>query len=58
LWREALETTVPAMFTGSKIATGVITPVLPICRSIFFIIVVFCSAGNLRAIANLGAFPV
>ena len=48
----------PATFTGSSIAIGVITPVLPTWHTMSFNIVCFCSGGYLYAIAHLGVFTV
>jgi len=57
LWRLACLTVVPATTTGSKTATGVAAPVLPILITISLTIVVASSAGYLYAIAPLGFFP-
>ena len=58
LCKEALETVVPATLTGSSIAVGVTTPVLPILSSISNKSVMTSSAGNLYAIAQRGDFCV
>ena len=55
---KALETVVPATLTGSSIAVGVTTPVLPILSSISNKSVMTSSAGNLYAIAQRGDFCV
>lgn len=47
-----------ATFTGSKIAIGVIAPVLPTWQTISFKIVSFCSGGYLYAIAHFGTLYV
>ena len=47
LWSTALETVVPAKEIGSKIATGVKTPVLPTLISISISVVSFSSGGYL-----------
>ena len=48
----------PATTTGSSIAIGVITPVLPTLQTISFNIVSFCSGGYLYAIAHFGTLNV
>jgi len=48
----------PATTTGSNIARGVITPVLPTWHIISFKIVSFFSGGYLYATAHLGTFAV
>ena len=48
----------PASFTGSRIAIGVITPVLPTWQTISFTLVSFFSGGYLYATAHLGTFAV
>ena len=58
LCRLALETTLPARFTGVSIATGVTAPVLPIPSSISSSFVEISSGGNLKAVAHLGARDV
>ncbi len=50
----AIETVEPARNTGSSTANGVTAPVRPTFTSIFRSSVVFCSAGNLKAIAQRG----
>ena len=50
------ETVVPATLTGSRIAVGVTTPVLPMLNSMSNSRVTTSSAGNLYAIAHLGDF--
>ena len=49
----ALDTSVPSSSTGSKIATGVRTPVLPILHSISNNVLIASSSLNLNAIALL-----
>src|SRR5687768_18363886 len=44
----------PARNTGSSTANGVTAPVRPTFTSILCSFVVFCSAGNLKAIAERG----
>ena len=48
----------PATFTGSNIAIGVMTPVLPTWQIISFNFVSFFSGGYLYAIAHLGVLAV
>ena len=48
----------PATLTGSNIAIGVMTPVLPTWQMISFKIVSFFSGGYLYATAHLGTFMV
>src|SRR4051812_42166692 len=50
----AIDTIDPAMNTGSSIANGVTAPVRPTFTSMLLSSVVFCSAGNLNAIAHRG----
>ena len=50
----AMEIVEPARNTGSSTANGVTAPVRPTLTSIFLSSVVFCSAGNLNAIAHRG----
>ena len=45
--KDALETVVPATLTGSRIAVGVTTPVLPMLNSISNSFETTSSAGNL-----------
>lgn len=47
LWSVALETVVPASFTGSSTAFGVRIPVRPTCMTISVSFVSFSSGGNL-----------
>ena len=47
LCKDALETVVPATLTGSRIAVGVTTPVLPMLNSISNSFETTSSAGNL-----------
>ena len=54
----AEDTVAPPTFIGSKTATGVIAPVLPVCNLISFNFVVCSSEGNLNATAHRGAFEV
>ena len=58
LCRVVFDIVEPATFTGSKIAIGVMTPVLPTWQIISFKIVSFFSGGYLYAIAHLGTFDV
>ena len=58
LCNDARETVVPATLTGSRIAVGVTTPVLPMLNSMSNSRVTTSSAGNLYAIAHLGDFCV
>jgi len=48
----------PPILTGSRIATGVIIPVLPTWNFTSNNFVVLCSGGYLNAIAHLGNFVV
>ena len=48
----------PCTKTGSKLATGVILPVLPTWNVTSFNLVLTSSGGNLYAIAHLGYFAV
>ena len=57
LWRVALDTSTPPIFTSSKRATGVIAPVLPTWKSISIILVEVFSAENFKAIAHRGFLP-
>ncbi len=50
----AIDTVEPDTKTGSSIANGVTAPVRPTFTSMLLRSVVFCSAGNLNAIAHLG----
>src|SRR2546425_1187118 len=54
----AIETVVPASFTGSRTAYGVTAPVRPTLTSIAVRVVVACCAGNLKAVAQRGNFAV
>ena len=58
LCKLARETTLPARFTGSNTATGVIAPVFPTPSSMSFNVVEISSGGNLNAVAHLGAREV
>ena len=58
LWSVARLTVVPARSTGSKLPTGVSTPVLPTLISILRSLVGFSSGGYLYASAHLGYFAV
>ena len=54
LWRLTLLIVTPDSCTGSRLATGVMMPLRPTCRSILRICVLICCAGNLYAIARRG----
>ena len=54
LCKVVFEIVEPATLTGSKIAIGVIAPVLPTWHTISFKSVSFCSGGYLYAIAHFG----
>ena len=56
--RVARETTEPSTVVGSNSATGVSTPVRPTCTATLRRMVVFSSGGNLKAMAQRGAFAV
>ncbi len=58
LWSVALETVTPPTATGTSLATGVRTPVLPTCTSMACNTVMACSAGNLKATAKRGDLAV
>ncbi len=58
LCRLARLTVVPASFTGSRFATGVSVPSLPIWISMLTSLVSPCSAANLNAITQRGDFEV
>ena len=58
LWSVVFDIVEPATLTGSKIAIGVITPVLPTWHTISFKVVSFCSGGYLYATAHLGVLAV
>ena len=58
LCKDALETVEPDITIGSRIATGVIIPVLPTLSSTSSNFVASSSSGNLYAVAHLGLFCV
>ena len=55
LCKEIFEIFAPAINTGSIVANGVITPVLPTEKRTFFTLETFSVAGNFHATAHLGA---
>ena len=57
LCSEAFVTVTPPIFTGSRIANGLMLPVLPTFSPIEINFVLVCSAGNLYAMAHLGSRP-
>ena len=58
LWTEARLTVVPSSSTGSKIATGLIRPVLLALHSISRRVVSFSSSFHLNAMLCLGVLAV
>ena len=54
----AIEMVEPATTVGSSIANGVAAPVRPMLISMRCSIAIFCSAGNLNAVAQRGNFEV
>jgi len=58
LWTLALLTVVPSSSTGSKIATGFISPVLDALHSTSVSFVLAVSSAHLNAMAFLGNFAV
>ena len=58
LWRLALLTVVPSNSTGSKIATGLISPVLDGLHSISVNVVSAVSSAHLNAMESLGNLAV
>ena len=57
LWRVALPTVTPLIWTGSSLAHGTMLPVRPTFTSIFSSFVTAVVGANLNAIAQRGSRP-